>query len=219
MNSCCHRELRKGHCMRVSSCWNPAFLSRELRFIPAASLLIAFGCVHPATAQRITAAGSVRITGSAPSTRVGAVASGPGGERIGNGLFANSDTTSRVVSGKVKGYGDKATVGTLGEAAAPGGSALFASHGDFPDSDFVATMPRPSYAPQPPAAGGYGLPSFTGTVSGSRAFASSSSGGHYGGAAIPTSHIKSSESILNPFTHPIGGNFGAMPSTGLGSAH
>ena len=218
MRSGCHRKSRKGHCMRVSERWNPAVLSSEHRLMPVAALLIAFACVHSANAQRITAAGGVRITGSAPSPRVGAIATGPGGERAGNGLFATSESTARIVSGKVKGYGEKTTFGALGEVAPPGGAALFASHGDFPDSDFVATMPRPNYAAPSPGAGSYGLRSFSGNVSGSRAFSSGGSGGHYGGASIPTSHIKTSESILSPFTHPIGGNFGTMPSTGLGAA-
>ena len=196
------------------SCPRSPLLLRTL-FVAGVALCAA----HGIAAQRIGSVSGERVTGSAPSVRAGAIARGPGGERIGGGIYANSTATSRVVTGKIKGYGEKSSFGTLSETAPPGGASSFATNRDFPDTDFVATLPRPAYAPRTPAPGEFGPTLFAPPVTISHAYASSTAGGHYGGASLPASHLKTADDIMSPFTHPIGGSFGTMPSVGLGGAH
>ncbi len=184
----------------------------------SASLLAALicFCAHPASAQRINASASSKVTDAAPSASIGgAIARGPGGEHAGATSFSTDQSTSRIASGKVQGYGQKLNPWAQSESAAPGGAASFSSSLDFPETDFVATMPRPVYAGPSPGASGLGLHLSGGAVSSSHAF--SSSGTHVSSSiAPPPTHLKSVESILNPFTPSSGGGLGSLPSTSVG---
>lgn len=167
-------------------------------------------------AQRINAGVSSRVTDAAPSARAGAIARGPGGELAGLSAYSTDQAFSKVASGRMQGYGQKSTLGALGESAAPGGSASFGNGGDFPESDFVATMPRPVYAPPAPSSYGLGLHLSGGSVSGSSAFSAPKT--RAAATSMPVTHLKTTESIMNPFTPSIGGGskFGSLPSTSVG---
>ena len=192
--------------------------SRAVVTAGASFLFAAVLCCAPqAGAQRIGSVGGERVTSAAPNLRAGGIAHGPGGESAGSSGIANSEVTGHVLSGKSAGYGERLSMGAR-EMASPGGTPGFSSSGDFPDTDFVATMPKPTYLPMSSGSSSFGVSLSSGGASGSRAF-SGSSGGHYGGANMPVSHLRSAEAILNPFTRPIGGSYGTMPSIGIGSSH
>ncbi len=203
--------------MQNSMDCNPVGTSRRGLDVFSASMLAVwmFSCAqHYAAAQRISASVSSRVTDAAPSATIGTIARGPGGEHAGVGSYSIDQSTSRIASGKMQGYGAKLNQAAMGESAAPGGAASFSTNRDFPENDFVATMPRPNYSASSPAASGLGLHLSGGAVSGSHAF--SSSGTHAASTSVPTSHLKTAESILNPFTPSIGGSLGGLPSTTVG---
>ena len=177
---------------------------------------ISFSCARHAAAQRINAGVSSRVTDSAPSVRAGTIARGPGGEHVGLSSYSTDQSTSHVATGRAKDYGQKSTWGSLGETAAPGGTASFGNGGDFPDTDFVATMPKPNYSPPSAASKGFGLHISGGLASGGSAFATSQR--HAASTSVPVSHLKTAESIMSPFTPSIGthSSFGSLPSTTVG---
>ena len=181
--------------------------------------LLAVASIHYADAQRISAVSSGRVSDAAPSMRAGTIARVPGGERAGS--FATADTTSRLATGKSAGYGNKLTLGSIGEMAPIGGPASFGLSRDFPDTDFVATMPKPSFYAETPgenvqSKNGFGL---TLSVAGNGAYgnASAGAGNHVSVGSHPASHLKSADTILNPFTRAPSRGFGSMPSTSVGS--
>ena len=176
--------------------------------------LLAVASVHHADAQRISAVSSGRVSDAAPSMRAGTIARVPGGERAGS--FATADTTSRLATGKSAGYGNKLTLGSIGEMAPIGGPASFGLSRDFPDTEFVATMPKPSFYAETPGANvesknGFGL-----TLSVSKSGADGP-GNHVSGGSHAALHMKSADTILNPFTRAPSRGFGSMPSTSVGS--
>jgi hypothetical protein len=169
-----------------------------------------------AAAQQVAAASSGRIGSVAQSAGGGSIARGVSGERVGSGQFVISEEKPRVVSGKMAGYGIRMVPGSTGEAVFNAHSTGFGGSSDFPQSDFVATMPGP-----PLVGGGAAPSSLPGSGFGITSSAPAGGGGRNASAGTtriskttPRHQIKEPDSILNPFTHSIGGTLGA-PSGSL----
>jgi hypothetical protein len=155
------------------------------------------------------ASGSVQSVraGVSQNVHAGAIARGPGGERSGAGGFAVSEGNSRVVSGRVAGYGARLGAGGLSEYASQS-TASFGSANDFPSTDFVATMPKPgpsAYAALASTPSGFGVTLSTEPGVGASTLGRSRVVSHR------TVHhaMKDPDAILNPFTHTIGPAIGS----------
>jgi hypothetical protein len=180
-------------------------------------------CVSGASAQRIAAAGSGQVQAVRQNVGTGAITRVPGGERVGTSSFAVSEGKARVVGGKVAGYGTRVVAGGLGEyiSGGPTGSKGSNPGGnrDFPETDFVATMPRIS-VPAVASTGtsllgsNFGLTLSPGNVGGPKSDLTAS---HAREHKVQQPKTRDSDAILHPFTHPIG--VGNAMATGLGSSH
>jgi len=159
--------------------------------------------------QRIMPAGSGQITSTTASVRAGAVARGPGGEQAGQSSFAVSEEKARVVSGKVAGYGLRSNAGALAEyAARQNPRSSFSAGGDFPASDFVATMPQPIIARPLPGlspADSFGVTLSTPQFGVGKSDVASP---HPHTKAIPHAKTFDPDAILNPFTHSMDAGLG-----------
>ena len=205
----------------LKKCLPTRLCSLPARLVFRALLPLCFGIpawtqnIRPVNSGAIQSVSGASRVGVSQNVRAGAIARGPGGEKV-NTAVSYSEASSRVVTGKVQGYGSRSGASFGGESIGTGGSSFNSSH-DFPASDFVATMPKPQFggtgAAAPPPQSSFGIHLQAVPTTASHAF---------GRARTGSTHVthRDPAAILSPFTHPIGPQLdkptGVQMPTGLG---